>query len=158
MFWCYFKSYFFLLPACLLMLSTACQKAVPEPVRNDEPSGEEVTEENVPAPDGFTGQKYGDWTYMIRTEVMDTYAAKNAISLLHKNLDQIDGLLPEKALSVMHKQPIWLEKNEREWAEWGMTRFLPDAFFEAVPFERLEIEFIDPDAPKKKNRDPRNAF
>ena len=55
-------------------------------------------------------------------------------------------------------EPIWLEKNEREWAEWGMTRFLPDAFFEAVPFERLEIEFIDPDAPKKKNRDPRNAF
>ena len=115
------KSYFFLLPACLLMLSTACQKAVPEPVRNDEPSGEEVTEENFPAPDGFTGQKYGDWTYMIRTEVMDTYAAKNAISLLHKNLDQIDGLLPEKALSVMHKQPIWLEKNLTDGAAWYHT-------------------------------------
>ena len=55
-------------------------------------------------------------------------------------------------------EPLWLEKNEREWAEFGMTRFLPDAFFEAVPFERLEIEFIDPDAPKKKSRDPRNAF
>ena len=39
-----------------------------------------------------------------------------------------------------------------------MTRFLPDAFFETVPFERIEIEFIDPDAPKRKNRDPRNAF
>ena len=55
-------------------------------------------------------------------------------------------------------EPIWLDKNEREWEEFGMTRFLPDAFFEAVPFERLEIEYIDPDAPKKKNRDPRNAF
>ena len=55
-------------------------------------------------------------------------------------------------------EPIWLDKNEREWEEFGMTRFLPDAFFETVPFERIEIEFIDPDAPKKKNRDPRNAF
>ena len=55
-------------------------------------------------------------------------------------------------------EPIWLEKNEREWAEFGMTRFLPDAFFESVPFDRLEIEYIDPDAPKKKSRDPRNAF
>ena len=55
-------------------------------------------------------------------------------------------------------QPIWLEKNEREWEEFGMTRFLPDAFFEQVPFERMEIEYIDPDAPKRKSQDPRNAF
>ena len=39
-------------------------------------------------------------------------------------------------------EPIWLDKNEREWDEFGMTRFLPDAFFESVPFERLEIEYI----------------
>ena len=55
-------------------------------------------------------------------------------------------------------EPIWLDKNEREWGEFGMTRFMPDAFFETVPFERLEIEYIDPDAPKKKSRDPRNVF
>ena len=55
-------------------------------------------------------------------------------------------------------EPVWLEKNEREWREFGMTRFLPDAFFEQVPFQRLEIEFIDPDAPKKKSNDYRNAF
>ncbi len=55
-------------------------------------------------------------------------------------------------------EPIWLDKNGREWEEFGMTRFLPDAFFEQVPFERMEIEYIDPDAPKGKSRDPRNAF
>lgn len=55
-------------------------------------------------------------------------------------------------------EPLWLDKNEREWEEFGMTRFFPDAFFETVPFERLEIEYIDPDAPKKKSKDPRNAF
>ena len=55
-------------------------------------------------------------------------------------------------------EPLWLDKNGREWETFGMTRFLPDAFFETVPFEKLEIEYIDPDAPKKKSRDPRNAF
>ena len=55
-------------------------------------------------------------------------------------------------------QPLWLDKNVREWETFGMTRFLQDAFFETVPFERLEIEYIDPDAPKKKSQDPRNAF
>ncbi len=53
-------------------------------------------------------------------------------------------------------EPLWLDKNQREWEEFAMTRFLPDAFFEAVPFERLEIEYIDPDAGSKKSRDPRN--
>ena len=55
-------------------------------------------------------------------------------------------------------EPIWLDKNEREWAEFGMTRFLQDAFFETIAFDRMEIEYIDPDAPKKKSRDPRNSF
>ena len=55
-------------------------------------------------------------------------------------------------------EPVWLEKNQREWDEFGMTRFAPDAFFETVPFQRLEIEYIDPDAPKKKSSDYRNAF
>ena len=55
-------------------------------------------------------------------------------------------------------KPIWLDKNQREWDEFGQTRFLPDAFFESVPFQRMEIEYIDPDAKKKKSTDYRNAF
>ena len=69
---------------------------------------------------------------------------------------------PQEALAEACRRldiakPIWLEKNQREWEEFGQTRFLPDAFFEAVPFERLEIEFIDSEAPKRRSRDPRNA-
>ena len=68
----------------------------------------------------------------------------------------------EALLKACHEldlpEPLWLDKNEREWTEFGMTRFMPDTFFETVPFERLEIEYIDPDAPKKKSKDPRNAF
>ena len=68
------------------------------------------------------------------------------------------GALLEACHELDLPEPIWLEKNEREWDEFRMTRFLPDAFIETVPFERLEIEYIDPDAPKKRSRDPRNAF
>ena len=57
---------------------------------------------------------------------------------------------PQEALeAALHKLdiaiPIWLEKNQKEWEDFGQTRFLPDAFLESVPFERLEIEYIDPD-------------
>ena len=54
--------------------------------------------------------------------------------------------------------PIWLDKHTREWEEFGQTRFLPDDFLEPVDFQRLEIEYIDPDAKKKKSADYRNAF
>jgi len=70
---------------------------------------------------------------------------------------------PQDALETACHQldlpkPIWLDKNQREWDEFGQTRFLPDAFFESVPFQRMEIEYIDPDAKKKKSTDYRNAF
>ena len=69
---------------------------------------------------------------------------------------------PEEALAEACRKldlsrPLWLDKNQREWDEFGQTRFLPDAFVEQVDFDRLEIEFIDPDARRKQSRDPRNA-
>ncbi len=71
--------------------------------------------------------------------------------------DPRDALL-EACHALDLSEPVWLDKNSREWEEFGMTRFGPDAFFESVPFQRLEIEYIDPDAPKKKSRDYRNEF
>lgn len=69
---------------------------------------------------------------------------------------------PQEALEAALRKldlarPLWLDKNQREWDDFGQTRFLPDAFLESVPFERLEIEYIDPDAPKRQSSDPRNA-
>ncbi|MDO5143662.1 MAG: hypothetical protein Q4E72_03485 [bacterium] len=53
--------------------------------------------------------------------------------------------------------PLWLDKNQRDWDSYGQTRFQPDAFMESVDFDRLEIEYIDPDAPRRRSKDPRNA-
>ena len=68
---------------------------------------------------------------------------------------------PQQALEeACHKldlsKPLWLEKNRREWEQFGQTRFQPDAFLESVDFDRMEIEYIDPDKKKGHSRDPRN--
>ena len=39
-------------------------------------------------------------------------------------------------------EPIWLDKNEREWNEFGMTRFLPDAFFEASSPRKIFGKYV----------------
>ena len=54
-------------------------------------------------------------------------------------------------------KPMWLLKNSREWEAFGQTRFGPADFVEAVDFDRMEVEYINPAAPRKKNADPRNA-
>ena len=72
--------------------------------------------------------------------------------------DAPQDALEEACRALDIPKPLWLDKNDREWDSFAQTRFLPDAFFEAVPFERLEIELIDPEAPKKKSGDPRNQF
>ncbi|MBR6922469.1 MAG: hypothetical protein IKH51_09760, partial [Clostridia bacterium] len=59
------------------------------------------------------------------------------------------GDVREALLEACHEldlpEPLWLDKNEREWAEFGMTRFLPDAFF--VFHEKLCEIFDAPPTP-----------
>ena len=93
-----------------LVLAQACQQDNPDPAKEET--------NTVKAPVGFTGFKHGEWTYMIRTTEKDTPAAKSALELLEKNLDEIDGLLPASALKVMHEHSIWLEKDLTDGAAW----------------------------------------
>ena len=94
----------------------------------------------------------GLWVKIIRNHRIDRQVTVDCA-----RDDPRDALL-EACHSLVLPEPVWLEKNRREWDEFGMTRFLADAFFEAVPFQRLDIEYIDPDAPKKKSHDYRNSF
>ena len=71
--------------------------------------------------------------------------------------DNPDDALSEACHKLDVARPIWLDKHRRDWEEFGQVRFLPDSFIEQVDFDRLEIEFVDPDAKKKKSGDPRNA-
>ena len=55
-------------------------------------------------------------------------------------------------------RPLWLNKHYREFEEFRRTQFLPEHFMEEVPFQRLEIEFLEDDEKSKRSRDPRNEF
>ena len=113
------KKYFLIFLAASCLLLPGCRKDTPAPVPNpQEQKDPEPQEPAVPAPAGFTGVRHGEWVYMIRTQLKDTPSAKKAIALLEKNLDEIDALLPESALTVMHKRPIWLEKDLTDGAAW----------------------------------------
>ena len=51
-----------------------------------------------------------------------------------------------------------LHKHEREFADFRHTAFLPEHFMEDVPFQKLEIEFLEDDGRARRSSDPRNQF
>ena len=54
--------------------------------------------------------------------------------------------------------PLWLRKHENEFEAFRHTAFLPEHFMEEVPFQKLEIEYLDDEGKKRKSNDPRNQF
>ena len=55
-------------------------------------------------------------------------------------------------------RPLWLNKHYREFEDFRRTQFLPEHFMEEVPFQRLEIEFLEDGEKSHRSRDPRNQF
>ena len=91
------------------------------------------------------------WVRTIRHHRMD-----RQVTVPCTRFDPQDALI-EACQQLDISVPLWLDKNDRDWEEFGQTRFLPDSFMDHVSFERLEIEFIDPDAKRKRSNDPRNG-
>lgn len=48
-------------------------------------------------------------------------------------------------------RPIWLEKNRKELANFGATKFEQDNFIESIPFQSLELEIIGTDDDDEEN-------
>lgn len=69
--------------------------------------------------------------------------------------------LPNALQAICQKmdipRPIFMSKHQREWDQFQQTSFSKEHFVEAIAFDKLEIERIDEDMPKKKSKDPRNG-
>ncbi len=52
-------------------------------------------------------------------------------------------------------RPIWLEKNRKELANFGATKFEQDNFIESIPFQSLELEIIGTDDDDEENENDR---
>lgn len=51
-------------------------------------------------------------------------------------------------------RPLWLQKNEKDFASFGRTHFSQDHFMEPISFSRMEIELIQPENKKRHVRNP----
>jgi len=96
-------------------LAFSCGEKIDDPGKHD--SGP-VDEEKLVAVQGFYTLEHEGFKFKIREEVYETPAAKSAISHLKEDLSEINKIIPESALKVMKKNPIWLEKDLTDGAAW----------------------------------------
>ncbi|MBR3738897.1 MAG: hypothetical protein IKN04_00380 [Clostridia bacterium] len=90
------------------------------------------------------------------------------VRLIKRNRIDKDVTVPclhadwQDALNIACRQmdvgkPMVLARHERDWDQFSQARFLKEHFLEDVPFDRMEVEFIDPEKKKKKDS-PYPAF
>ena len=72
--------------------------------------------------------------------------------------DEAEEALTEICREFDIPRPLWLNKHAREFGEFRRTSFLPEHFMEDVPFQKLEIEFLEDDGRSRRSNDPRNQF
>ncbi|MBO2515752.1 MAG: hypothetical protein CW338_00550 [Clostridiales bacterium] len=65
--------------------------------------------------------------------------------------DEWEGALEEACHRLDVPRPLVIDKHRRDWEAFSQTRFLPDHFIESVSFDRMEVEYINPEEKKKFN-------
>lgn len=53
--------------------------------------------------------------------------------------------------------PVVLPRHLKDWALYGQMHFAPGDFMDAVPFDRMEIEYFEEGKQRGMSDDPRNA-
>lgn len=76
--------------------------------------------------------------HMLQDTVVENYENDTRT---HKVFQAIEKICYEFDLS----QPIWLDKNIRDFKRIARTRFTKDSFIEEVEFDYLEIQVIEED-------------
>ena len=85
------------------------------------------------------------------------------VRLMHKNHILRDAAVDcahnewQTALDTACRQldmprPLILARHERDWEQFSQARFLKEHFVEDIPFDRMEVELIDPDKKKKQQK------
>ena len=92
------------------------------------------------------------WARIIRKQRIERQAT--AECAWEEVQDALTGLCHEFDIP----RPLWLNKHEREFEEFRRTQFLPEHFMEDVPFQRLEIEYLEDGDRSRRSSDPRNQF
>lgn len=83
---------------------TINQAAKPEP--EPEPEPEYIVDSH-----GYATYTYNGFSFKMKESEIETRKGKEAIEHMKADLDHIVSIIPEEALTVMRKKPIWMEKN-----------------------------------------------
>ena len=59
----------------------------------------------------------------------------------HKVFKALEKVCQEMDLA----QPVWLDRNVKDFKRSGKVRFFKDSFIEEIPFDYLEIQIIEED-------------
>jgi len=66
----------------------------------------------------------------------------------------VEAALAEACRRLDLPKPLWLTRQQREFADYRRASFNADNFVESIAFDRMEIEEVGIDRPKPP-RDPR---
>ena len=85
------------------------------------------------------------WVRVIkRNSIVDSKTAPCTYETWQEALDEI-------CQQMDMSRPVIMPRHERDWDSFGLTQFLPEHFMESVSFDRMELQYIDPDKKKQKN-------
>ncbi len=84
------------------------------------------------------------WARLIRHQRIDRSKT------VHCEYDDWQEALIEACRELDVPRPMVLPRHLCDWRDFRQTRFLPEHFMEEFPYERMEVEFIDPDKKKKR--------
>ncbi len=77
-------------------------------------------------------------THMLCDELVENYANDTRT---HK----VFAALAEVCVKMDLPQPVWLERNLKEFKRNAYTKFYQDSFIEEIPFDYLEFRVIEED-------------
>ena len=65
--------------------------------------------------------------------------------------DDWEEALTEACRQLDTPKPVVLPRHERDYLQFHQAKFLPEHFIESISFDRMEVEYIDPEARSKVN-------
>ena len=65
--------------------------------------------------------------------------------------DDWEEALTEACRQLDAPKPVVLPRHERDYLQFHQAKFLPEHFIESISFDRMEVEYIDPEARSKVN-------
>jgi len=111
-----------------MFAAASCSEKIDDPGKNGG-NGNAQTDIKVDKY-GYQIFEYEGFTFKLKADLVKTDAAEKAIAHMKSDLDYIVSVIPEKALKIMRKKPIWLEENNKQnssaawyhtWAEYPTT-------------------------------------